>query len=97
MKLSYDEMFLKLQKRFPDLEILDNTEYSKESKPMTGFWLKNGDEIPYSNKNQNTLYRSMNANYLNYEFEIYKRFDSWCKKYGFYASSENYTLQLFKL
>lgn len=90
-------MYLKLQERFPQLQVLDNTEFSKDAKQDNGFWLRNGEEIKYTEKDKNTLYKSMNNDFKNYDLEVYKKFDKWCNKYGWYATSESYTLQLFKI
>ena len=96
-KLTYHEMYLKLQERFPELEILDNIEFSSEAKQNNGFWLRNGSEITYTEKDKNTLYQSVGYFRKDYDFEVYKKFDKWCNKYGWYATSESYTLQLFKI
>lgn len=90
-------MYLKLQERFPYLEILDNTEFSSETKTNNAFWLRNGESVTYTEKDKNTLYQAMNNDFKNYDLEVYKKFDKWCNKYGWYATSESYTLQLFKI
>jgi len=41
--------------------------------------------------------KAMNNDFKNYDFEVYKKFDKWCNRYGWYATSESYTLQLFKI
>lgn len=97
MKLPYNEMLIKLKERFPNLEILDNTEFSKDAKPNNGFWLRNANDISYTNKDSNTLYQAMSYDFKNYDFEVYKKFDKWCNRFGWYATSESYTLQLFSL
>jgi hypothetical protein len=96
-KLTYHEMYLKLQERFPYLEVLDNTEFSKDATLNNGFWLRNADDINYTSKDKNTLYQSMNNDFKNYDLEVYKKFNSWCNRYGWYATSESYTLQVFSL
>lgn len=90
-------MHLKLKERFPELEVLDNSEFSKDSQPQTAFWLRGAEKTKYTEKDSNTLYCSNDYFNKNYEFEVYKKFDNWCRKFGWYASSENYTLQLFRL
>lgn len=90
-------MLLKLKERFPKLEIVDNVEFTKDASPNTGFWLKNGDEITYTTKDKNTLYQAMNLDFKNYDLEVYKKFNNWCNRYGWYVTSESYTLQVFKL
>jgi hypothetical protein len=97
MDFSYSKMLLKLKEKFPKLEILDNNEFSKESVLNTGFWLRNAESVTYTEKDKNTLYQSMNLDSKNYDLEVYKKFDKWCNKYGYYATSESYTLQVFKL
>lgn len=98
MKLSFEEMRLKLQNRFPKLEVLDNSEFSADHAKSTGFWLKNAHEVKYTNKDKNTLLASQNEpNPKLYEFEVYKKLDVFCQKFGWYASTESYALQLFKL
>lgn len=96
-KLSYNEMLLKLKERFPLLEVLDNTEFSKDATINSGFWLRNADSISYTNKDKNTLYQSMNLDYKNYDLEVYKKFNKFCNRFGWYATSESYTLQVFSL
>ena len=96
-KLTYQEVYLKLQERFPNLEILDNIEFSSASEIKTGFWLRNGESVTYTEKDKNTLYQAMNNDFKNYDLEVYKKFNKWCNKYGWYATSESYTLQLFKI
>lgn len=90
-------MRLKLLDRFPTLEVLDNIEFSSASEIKTGFWLRNGESVTYTEKDKNTLYQAMNNDFKNYDLEVYKKFDKWCNKYGWYATSESYTLQLFKI
>lgn len=97
MKLSYQEMYFKLKERFPQLEVLDNTEFSKDVKSNNSFWLRNGSKVTYTEKDKSTLYQAMNLDFKNYDLEVYKKFDKWCNKYGWYATSESYTLQIFKL
>lgn len=96
-KLTFEQMKDKLSKRFPNLEILCNSEFNKEIEPKTGFWLRNSESITYTEKDKNTLYQSMNNDFKNYEFEVYKKFNSFCVRFGWYATSESYTMQLFKL
>ena len=96
-KLTYNEMFFKLKERFPQLEVLDNTEFNKEHIPNNSFWLRNAESITYTEKDKNTLYQAMNMDFKNYDLEVYKKFNKWCNKYGWYATSEDYTLQLFKI
>jgi len=96
-KLTHFEMLNKLRERFPYLQVLDNTEFSKDSKPFTGFWLRNAHDITYTEKDKNTLYQAMNNDYKNYDLEVYKKFDKFCNRYGWYATSESYTLQVFSL
>lgn len=97
MKLPYNKMFVKLQQRFPNIEVLDNIEFTNTVEKQTGFWLKNADNTTYTNKDKNTLYQAMNNDLKNYDLEVYKKFNKWCNRYGWYATSESYTLQLFKL
>lgn len=90
-------MLLKLQNRFPNLEILDNIEFSSASEIKTGFWLRNAHDITYTKKDKNTLYQAMNYDYKNYDLEVYKKFNKFCNRFGWYATSESYTLQVFNL
>jgi hypothetical protein len=96
-KLSYNEMSLKLKERFPRLEVLDNTVFSKDANINSSFWLRNAESINYTNKDKNTLYQSMNLDYKNYDLEVYKKFNNFCNRFGWYATSESYTLQFFYL
>lgn len=97
MKLSYNEMLLKLEERFPTLEVLDNSKFSKEATKNTGFWLRNAESITYTILDKHKLYQAMNYDFRNYDFEVYKKFNKWCNKFGWYATSESYTLQIFSL
>jgi hypothetical protein len=96
-KLTYPQMLLKLQNRFPTLQVLDNIEFSKDATPLNGFWLRNCESVTYTKKDTNYLYKAMNVDYKNYEFEVYKKFNGFCNRYGWYATSESYTLQVFSL
>jgi hypothetical protein len=95
--LTYNEMLLKLEERFPKLEVLDNNEFSRDAKLNSAFWLRNADSINYTNKDKNTLYQSMSYDFKNYDFEVYKKFNNFCNRFGWYATSESYTLQVFSL
>ena len=98
MKLSIEEMQFKLQQRFPKLEVLDNSEFSADQAKGSGLWLKNASEISYTVNDNNTLLAGENEpNSRLYELDVYKKFDAFCQKRGWYASTESYTLQLFKL
>lgn len=98
MKLSFKEMQLVLQKRFPKLEVLDNAEFSTDHAKESGFWLKNASEVTYTAKDKNTLLANGNEpNSRLYDIDVYKKLDAFCQKKGWYASTESYTLQLFKL
>lgn len=94
--LSFSEMETALKKRFPNIEVFCNSEYSKEYPKNLGFWVKGSDELTYTAKNLNTLYLA--NDYFNnaYELNIYKKFSKWCEKRGYFVSSENNTLQIFK-
>ncbi len=96
-KLSYNEMLLKLKERFPQLEILDNNVFSKDATINKSFWLRNAESVSYTKKDKNTLYQSMNLDYKNYDLEVYKKFNNFCNRFGWYATSESYTLQVFSL
>lgn len=95
--LGYNEMLLKLKQRFPSMDILDNSEFSKENKANYSFWIRNACDVTYTEKDLNTLYQSMNNDYKNYDFEVYKKFNNFCNRYGWYATSESYTLQVYPI
>lgn len=86
----------KLKHRFPTLIIKDSNEFSNEYEIGTSLWLQNAQDVTYTKKDLNTIY---NTSYgiKGYDIEVYEKFNKWCNKYGWYASTENYTLQLFKI
>ena len=86
----------KLKHRFPRLIIKDSNEFSNEYEIGTSLWLQNAQDVTYTKKDLNTIY---NTSYgiKGYDIEVYEKFNKWCNKYGYYASTENYTLQLFKI
>lgn len=97
-KLSFTEMVQKLQKRFEGIELFDYIECDKTYKPQFSIWIKKGYLIPYTKKDTNTIfYNGVPQNPKLYDFEVYIKFDKFCQRYGWYASTESYTLQLFKL
>ena len=97
-KLSYDEMVLKIKIRFPKLTIKDSKEfYGESTQEKFGIWLPNSEDVRYTDKDNNTLYRAMMYNdNKNYTFEVYDKFDNWCQRYGWYATTESYAMQIFK-
>ena len=98
-KLTYEEMFFKLKNRFPGIEIKDSKAFSYEYEYGQSLWLRNASSITYTNIDKNTL-SALDTGIYNsklYDIDVYIKFDKWCNKYGWYASTENYTLQLFKL
>ena len=95
--LSFLEMGNALKKRFPLMDLNCNSEYSSDYPKNTGFWIKGAEEITYTEKDLNTLYLSNDYFNNSYELNIYKKFAHWCLKRGYYVSSENYTLQIFKI
>jgi hypothetical protein len=97
-KLSFAEMVQKLQKRFENIEVLDYIECNKNYKLNFSIWIKKAYCIPYTKKDTNTiLLNGYQNNQKLYELDVYKKFDKFCQRYGWYASTENYTLQLFKI
>jgi hypothetical protein len=99
--LSYEEMFFKLRKRFPNIVVKDSNKFSKDYDKGLSFWLPNANEIPYTNVDKNVLcsldvWIKFKDTKL-YDLDVYIKFDNWCKRYGWYASTENYTLQIFKV
>ena len=97
-KLTFAEMVQKLKNRFNSIEVLDFIECDKNYKPQFSIWIKNANCVTYTNKDKNTLLcESYPKNPKLYELDVYRKFDKFCQKYGWYASTENYTLQLFKL
>jgi len=95
--LSYSEMEMAIKKRFAGVELLCNSEYSALYPKNEGFWIRGSENIRYTDKDRNTLYLSNDYENKSYELNIYKKFDAWCKARGWFATSENYTLQIFKL
>ena len=94
--LNFEEIIAKLEYRFPNINAVDSFEFSKEYKKGCSIWIRNASDITYTKKDKNTIYNT--SYYLkNYDIEVYNKFDKWCNRYGWYASTENYTLQLFKI
>lgn len=97
--LSYEEMQVALEKRFPSLVIKDAKEFSYEYSLKKSLWLQNASSVTYTEKDLNPISALDNCIYenKNYDIDVYNKFYTWCIKRGWYASTENYTLQLFKL
>ena len=96
--LTYNEMLLKLKEHYPTLEILDSSEFSKETSPNEGFWLRNASEVTYTEKDKNTILANENEpNSRLYEIDVYKKFDLFCQRFGWYATTESYVLQICKI
>ncbi len=97
--LNYTQMFFAVRKRFPQLEVKCSSKFSEEYEPNTSLWLKNASSVQYTDKDTNPLSALDNCIYesKHYEIDVYKKFEKWCNKKGWYASTESYTLQLFKL
>jgi len=97
--MNFDEIIVALQKRFPTLEIKCASEFSKDYKPNRAIWLRNGSSVQYTNKDTNPLSALDNRIYdnKNYDIDVYIKFDKWCNKKGWYASTEEYTLMLYKI
>lgn len=95
-KLSFDELKEKLQKQFPSLIVKDSKEFYSEPFPeKQSLWLPNAESVSYTAKDHNTLYQAHVCYDKNYNLEVYRKFDKWCNRYGWYASTENYTMQIF--
>lgn len=94
--LSFLEMETALKNRFPNINVACNSEYFKDYPKNLDFWVKDSDELTYTAKDLNPLYLA--NDYLNkaYEINIYKKFAKWCENRGYFVSSENNTLQIFK-
>jgi hypothetical protein len=97
--MTREAIILELQKRFPTLDIRCGSEFSKDYKPNHSIWLRNGSSVPYTSKDTNPLSALDNRIYnnKNYDIDVYIKFDKWCNKRGWYASTEDYTLMLYKL
>lgn len=96
--LDFHQMVIKLQSRFPGIVIKDGCDfYSEKTEAFRSIWIPNSSEVSYTSKDLNTLYKANDYFNKKYEFEVYKKFDSWCQKRGWYASTESYTMQIFKL
>jgi hypothetical protein len=97
--MNFNEIIVALQKRFPTLEIKCASEFSKDYKPNRAIWLRNGSSVPYTDKDTNPLSALDNRIYnnKNYDIDVYIKFDKWCNKKGWYASTEEYTLMLYKI
>jgi hypothetical protein len=61
--------------------------------------LRNGSNVPYTDKDTNPLSGLDNimCDNKNYDIDVYIKFDKWCNKRGWYASTEEYTLMLYKI
>ena len=94
--LTYHEMEADLKKRFPEMKILCNSEFTSSYPKGVAFWAIGSDEQTYSDKDKNPLYLANDYYNNKYELNIYKKFHAFCKARGWFASSENYTLQIFK-
>jgi hypothetical protein len=94
--LSYSEMEADLKKRFPGIELLCNSNYSQDYPKERGFWVRNCGELTYSTKDKNTLYLGLDYYNRDYELNIYKKFEAFCQARGWWTTSEDYTLQIFK-
>jgi len=97
--LSYEEMQLALEKRFPSLVIHDSSVFSSEYEPNTSLWLRNASEVTYTEKDLNPISALDNRIYESkqYDLDVYIKFYDWCIKRGWYATTEDYTLMLIKL
>ena len=97
--MNFDEIIVALQKRFPTLQIKCASEFSKDYKPNQAIWLRNASSVPYTNKDTYPLSALDCGIYdnKNYDIDVYIKFDKWCNKKGWYASTEEYTLMLYKL
>jgi hypothetical protein len=97
-ELNFEEMSAKLKKRFPTLVIKDGIAFdSNRQETGKSFWLPNASDVTYTNKDVNTLYQaSTTYRERNYSLEVYNKFNAWCNRYGWYASTESYTMEIFK-
>ena len=97
--MNFDEIIVALQKRFPTLQIKCASEFSKDYKPNQAIWLRNASSVPYTNKDTYPLSALDCGIYdnKNYDIDVYIKFDKWCNKKGWYASTEEYTLMLYKI
>lgn len=97
--MNFDEITTALQKRFPKLEINCGSEFSKDYKVNQSIWLRNSSNVPYTNNDKNPLSSLDKCMYNNnnYDIDVYIKFDKWCNKRGWYASTEEYTLMLYKI
>ena len=93
------EMIEALKQRFEGSIILDGIEFSNEYKQGYCIWFKNASDVTYTKKDLNPISAIDNGIYENkkYNMEVYHKFEKWCLKRGWYPSTENYTLNLFKL
>jgi hypothetical protein len=97
--MKFTEIIVALQKRFPTLEIKCASEFSKDYKPNRAIWLRNASSVQYTDKDTNPLSALDNRIYnnKNYDIDVYIKFDKWCNNKGWYASTEEYTLMLYKI
>jgi hypothetical protein len=97
--MTKSQIILALQKRFPTLEIKDGLEFSNDICNYNCLWLKNGSDVPYTDKDKNPIsgLDNMIYNDKRYDIDVYIKFNEWCIKRGWYASTENYTLMLYKI
>lgn len=93
--LIYDELVKQLTDRFPGIEIKDAHEYSADIPPMHGLWIVNCRELTYTEKDQHVLYEAYGP-HKHYEMDIYRKFHQYCKARGWYATSENYTINIYR-
>lgn len=94
-ELNFEQMSAKLKKRFPTLVIKDGKDFDSTRRGLgNSFWLPNSEDVTYTSKDDNTLYKSYGGK--GYELEVYEKFDKWCNRYGWYATTESYTMEIFK-
>ena len=94
-------MIILINKRFPTIIVKDSNDFSKDIPKGTSLWLTNTNEVTYTDKDENVIC-SLDvwvkaSNTKLYDIDVYIKFGAWCNRYGWYASTENYTLNLFKI
>ena len=93
--LNFEQMSVKLKKRFPNLVVKDGNDFDNERTEIgKSFWLPNSEDITYTSKDSNTLYKCFGGK--GYDLEVYEKFDKWCNRYGWYATTDRYTMEIFK-
>jgi hypothetical protein len=99
--MTNQEMVKALEKRFPTLNIKEGSSFSPDYASDNFIWLPNASSVPYTEKDASPLSALDNwlspSQHAKYDIDVYMKFNDWCKKKGWYASTESYTMMLIKI